>query len=77
MEVSESNWFKMMRDQRMQHLKKLNVISVARESLLSDTTGLSQPCSSEISCDLSSLSMELEPLSARLGLPVAAIACYC
>ena len=59
MTVSESKWFKMTKEQRMQHLKKLNSIPVARESLLSDVGGPSQPSAPELSCDLSLLSNEL------------------
>ena len=73
MEVSENKWFKMTQEQRIQHLKKLNDIPVARESLLSDDSGPSHSCAADISCDLSLLYRELAPLSINLRLPISAI----
>ena len=73
MQVSESKWFKMTREQRTHHLKKLNGILVSDVSK-SDYIVSNPSCSSEKSiCNWSSLLKELTPLSARLGLPIAAI----
>ncbi len=82
LEVSESKWFKMTREQRARHLKKVNdipVSNVMKDDHIAYISEASAPSCSGTSenqpteCTPSSLSKELVQLSPHLGLPVAAV----
>lgn len=63
----------MTREQRTQHIRKVNNIAVSEVLKNDDVVSNPSRSSDNSSCNRTSLLKELTPLSCRLGLPIAAI----
>ena len=89
LEVSETKWFAMSRDQRSKHLKKISTISVSDTNdfstedcadsftMTSPTHGSTMKSSTHGSAMKSSLSADIMCLAPYIGLPVAALEAMC
>ena len=79
LEVPESKWFTMSREQRKQHLSKVNDHLVSNTShpdevrFSSGISCTSESCSDSGNVSVSSLLKQLTPLSSRLNLPITAV----